>query len=430
MILNEELLAIHRGEQGEGMMKILNTLIMYGEAFDASEMVKITGSMGHAVIGGAPVTWAPLVELFEEWVEEGLKSKVPLTTDPRPRDRHIRLSFTKNLMYAYLYSRQKRLEKALRALGVEDMDNFTCTPYLEQIGNIPQKGDILSWAESSAVVYVNSVLGARCNRNSGVIELMGNILGYVPKFGLLTDEGRKAGWIIDVRCESRPDPQILGSTIGMKVIDEVPFIKGLDQWIGTELNCDSISFLKDMGAAAASNGSVGLYHVAEMTPEAKEQGESIIRDGAPIYVIDDAELKRVKDSYPCMWDDPEASPEICFIGCPHLSAEQILDWADRIDSSLRKNGLTSVNVYTIFLSSPKVIDAVEKVYPDYIKKLDRMGILLTSICPLSFSSNPMCKNMNMITCSNKFRYYSHARFFSEAELVEEITKEVGNDKEL
>ena len=98
MKLNDELLAIQRGEQGEGMKKVLNTLIMYGEAFDAKRMVKITGSMGHAVIGGAPVTWAPLVELFEEWISNGLKSKIPFTTDPRPRDRHIKLSIPQSLM--------------------------------------------------------------------------------------------------------------------------------------------------------------------------------------------------------------------------------------------------------------------------------------------------------------------------------------------
>lgn len=424
MKLNDELLAIQRGEQGEGMKKVLNTLIMYGEAFDAKRMVKITGSMGHAVIGGAPVTWAPLVELFEEWISNGLKSKIPFTTDPRPRDRHIKLSIPQSLMYTYLYSRQGRLEKALKALGLNDADNYTCTPYLEQVGNMPEKGDILSWAESSAVVYVNSVLGARCNRNSGAIELMGNILGYVPEFGLLTDDGRKADWIIEVCCKHRPDPQILGSAIGMKVVDKVPYIKGLDQWIGTEINCDSIAFLKDMGAASASNGAVGLYHVEGMTPEAKEFGESIIRSGAPVYVIDDTELARIKNGYPCMWEDPAGDPEICFIGCPHLTESQILEWADRIDTALRKNGRTAVNVYTIFLSSPKVIKAVEKKYPDYIKKLRRMGILLTSICPLSFSSNPMCKTMNMITCSNKFRYYSRARFYSEAELIKTITREV------
>ena len=67
---------------------------------------------------------------------------------------------------------------------------------MDEVGNKPQKGEVLSWAESSAVVYANSVLGARCNRNSGIIDIMGSIVGYVPYFGLLTDEGRKATWVI------------------------------------------------------------------------------------------------------------------------------------------------------------------------------------------------------------------------------------------
>ena len=76
--------------------------------------------------------------------------------------------------------------------GTDEKDAFTCTCYMDEVGNKPEKGEVLSWSESSAVVYANSVLGARCNRNSGIIELMGSIVGYVPYFGLLTDEGRKA----------------------------------------------------------------------------------------------------------------------------------------------------------------------------------------------------------------------------------------------
>ena len=78
-----------------------------------------------------------------------------------------------------------------------------------------KKGDILSWAESSAVVYANSVIGARCNRNSGMLDLFGSVLGKVPYFGLLTDEGRKATWKIEIKTSKLPEAQILGSAIGM-----------------------------------------------------------------------------------------------------------------------------------------------------------------------------------------------------------------------
>lgn len=166
---------------------------------------------------------------------------------------------------------QKEYESQLKALGLKDDNAFTCACYLPQVGNTPGKGDVLSWAESSAVVYANSVLGARCNRNSAFIDLFGSILGKVPYFGLLTDEGRKATWVIDVRCTEKPEAQILGSAIGLKVVEDVPYIKGLDKYLHS-LDDSSRAYLKDMGAAAASNGAVGLYHVENITPEAVDHG--------------------------------------------------------------------------------------------------------------------------------------------------------------
>ena len=109
-----------------------------------------------------------------------------------------------------MYTYQDDYEQQLRQLGITSDDDYTCTCYLDQVGNKPKKGDILSWAESSAVVYANSVLGARCNRNSGMIELMGSLAGFVPEFGLLLDENRKATWIVEVRCSKKPDAQLLG----------------------------------------------------------------------------------------------------------------------------------------------------------------------------------------------------------------------------
>src|SRR5690606_23284450 len=142
----------------------------------------------------------------------------------------------------------------------------------------------------------------------------------------LTDEGRKANWVIEVRTSHLPEAQILGSAIGMKVMDDVPYIKGLTQHLGNELNKHVKDYLKDMGAATASNGAVGLYHIEDLTPEAKELGTKLIVDNPKIYVIDDKELNRIKESYPIMWKDINAKPKLCFIGCPHLSLEQMIQW--------------------------------------------------------------------------------------------------------
>ena len=429
MILNEELLAVQRGEQGEAMRKVLNTLVMYGEAFGAKRMVKITGKMGHAVIGTGSMTWKPVFDLMEALIEGGALPRQSFTTDPRGVEPHVPMSLADRAMFKVIFSGQKRMEKEWERMGIKDQNAYTCTAYMDEVGNIPEYGDILGWAESSAVSYVNSVIGARCNRNSGILELMSNILGYVPEFGLLTDEGRKADWIIEVKCQNMPEPQLLGSAIGFKCVEDVPFIRGLDKWLGSDLTQKVRDYLKDMGAAAASNGSVGLYHVENITPEAvlsatPDGGNSLIKENAKVFVIDDEEIARVKASYPNPWEerkDSSGAPELAFAGCPHFSCEQLCDWTDRLTAGLEKHGNTKVTVNTIFCAAPDVRVAFEEKYPQKANKLKEMGVTVSGLCPLSYTSNPLTDKIRIITASNKLRYYSKARFFSEAELIDIIT---------
>lgn len=420
MILNEELEAVRRGEQGEAMAKVLNTLIMYGEAFGAQRMVKITGEMGHAVIGTGSMTWKPVFDLMEKLIEGGALPRQSFTTDPRGIEDHVPIGFAEKMMFKVIFSNQKRMEKQWKRMGIKDENAYTCTCYMDEVGNIPKRGDILGWAESSAVSYANSVLGARCNRNSGILELMSNILGYVPEFGLLTDEGRKADWVIDVACEKLPEPQLLGSAIGFKCVEDVPYIRGLDRYLGTELTQSVKDYLKDMGAASASNGSVGLYHVENLTPEAKDLGETLIKEGAKHFVIDDAEIERVKASYPVAWTS-DGPPQMAFAGCPHFSLNQLLDWTGRLEEGLKRNGKTAVTIPTIFCAAPDVRERFDREYPEESGKLKAMGVTVSSLCPLSYTSNPLTDKVRIITASNKLRYYSKARFYDEGELVEIIT---------
>lgn len=116
------------------------------------------------------------------------------------------------------------------------------------------------------------------------MDLMGSIVGYVPNFRLLTDEGRKATWVVEVATSKKPEAQLLGSAIGMKVMEEVPYVKGL------------------------------------------------VKENAKIYVIDDAELERVKSNYPVIWKDKNAEPKLCFVGCPHMSLQQLKEWTDRVEA--------------------------------------------------------------------------------------------------
>ena len=294
MILTKEQQAILDGEKGETLAKVMKTLVMYGDAFEAEKLVPITSKHNHLVTSFGLKVMSPVYDLMQQLLDAGVSSGQTFSVDPRPIDKNVPANFLQNLVFnKFMYTKQGYYENQLDKLGLMDKNAFTCACYLDEVGNKPEKGDVLSWAESSAVVYANSVLGARCNRNSGIIDIMGSIVGYVPYFGLLTDEGRKATWVIKVETSKKPEAQLLGSAIGMKVMEDVPYVVGLDKWLGTELNDSACAYLKDFGAATASNGAVGLYHIANLTPEAVELGESLVAEGAKEYVIDDAELERV-----------------------------------------------------------------------------------------------------------------------------------------
>ena len=424
MKLTPDQQAMLNGEKGETMAKVVKTLVMYGDAFGAERMVPVTSKYGHTVISFGLKAIKPVYELYDQLIDAGLTSAQKFTADPRPIDDNIPTSLLEDIVFKkIMYTHQASYEEQLKKLGIKGEDDYTCTCYMDEVGNKPAKGEVLTWAESSAVVYANSVLGARCNRNSGIIELMGSVAGFVPEFGLLTDEGRKATWIIEVKCEKKPEAQLLGSAIGMKVMEEVPYIKGLDKWLGTELTDGVCAYLKDFGAATASNGSVGLYHIENLTPEAKEQGEALIKEGAQVYVIDDAELERVKASYPIIWKNKDAKPELCFIGCPHMSVQQLKDWTDAIEEKLRANGLSKVTVPTVFTAAPAVIKALEGTV--YLDKLATYGVVVSYICPLMYMNNPLCKKKAVITCSNKLRTYTSARYYTEAEILDIITGKEG-----
>ena len=420
MILTEEQQAILDGSKGETLAKVMKTLVMYGDAFEAEKLVSITSKYNHLVTSFGLKVMSPVYDLMQQLLDAGVSSEQKFSVDPRPLDKNVPANFLQNLVFnKFMYSKQAFYEEQLEKLGLMDKNAFTCTCYMDEVGNKPKKGDVLSWAESSAVVYANSVLGARCNRNSGIIDIMGSIVGYVPYFGLLTDEGRKATWVIKVNTTKKPEAQLLGSAIGMKVMEDVPYVIGLDKWIGNELNDDACAYLKDFGAATASNGAVGLYHIANLTPEAVELGESLIAEGAKEYVIDDAELERVQKNYPVIWKKPDATPKLCFVGCPHLSLSQLKEWTVNLEGELKNNGKKKVTIPTVFTASPAVIESFNKT--EYAERLKATGVIVSYICPLMYMNNPLCKKMPVITSSNKLRTYTSARYYTDAEILKTIT---------
>ena len=419
MKLTKEEQEILNGSQGETKAKILKTLVEFGDVFGAEKLVPVTHD-GHLVTSFGISLIKPLFRIMDEIIDAGIKAEKPFTVDPRPIDYdNVKCTILDKLIFSkIMYGQQKRYEEQLQKIGLKTKDGFTCTCYMDEVGNIPKYGDVLTWAESSAVVYANSVIGARCNRNSGMIDLFGAIMGKVPYFGLLTDEGRQANWIIEVKTTKKPEAQILGSAIGLKVMEDVPYVRGLDKFIGTELNDEAKSYLKDFGAATASNGAVGLYHIENLTPEAVNYGEQLINKDAKVYVIDDEELERVYKSYPVLWKNKDAKPERAFIGCPHLSYNQLVDWANKIINGLQETGRKKVTLTTILTTSPPVRQKFEAT--DLYKQLVKTGAKVSSICPLMYTNNPIAGKKPILTSSNKLRTYSKARYLKDEDILNVI----------
>lgn len=420
MKLTEEQKAILEGSEGQVKAKVMETIVRYGDMFEAEELVKVTHGQGHLVTSFGLSLLKPVYKTMDELINAGLKVQGGFTADPRPTDiPNVPCNLLDKILYkTVLYGKQNYYEAQLKKLGLVGDNGFSCACYFDEMGNIPKKGDVLSWAESSAVNYANSVLGARCNRNSGMIDIFGSILGYVPKFGLLTDEGRKAKWKVIVNTTKKPLPQILGSAIGIKVMEDIPYVVGLDKWIGRELNDETKSYLKDFGAATASNGAVGLYHIENLTPEAVELGEKLLQKDFREYVIDDAELERVYKTYPVMWKNPDKKGTYAFIGCPHLSKNQLNEWSDKIINRLGENGKKKVACDTVICTAPPILEEFKKT--EKYKNLYATGTRVTAICPLMYTSNPLTKSRNIMTCSNKLRTYSTARYYKDDELLDLI----------
>ena len=203
-------------------------------------------------------------------------------------------------------------------------------------------------------------------------------------------------------------------------MEDVPYIEGLDRWIGTELNEEACTYLKDFGAATASNGAVGLYHVDNLTPEAKECGKALVKENANVYVIDDEELKRVKTELSDRLETAERETEtlFCRLSAYESSAVERLDRQG--GSRTSKIRQQKVVIPTVFTAAPGVLKEFEQT--DYARRLKATGVITSYICPLMYMNNPLCAKMPVVTSSNKLRTYTTARYFTDDEILLLITR--------
>jgi len=422
MTLTQEEQDILDGSQGPVMAKVLKTIVMHGELFGAERLADCGGAPHTSLYTGS--AWvAPVLDMFEEIADAGLKAFAPYTVNPMPIDLYtVGKDPVKRAMELDAYALQVRLIQVHTRLGARPLNDWSCACYLPEIGNTAEPGTVVTWAESSAVNYGNSVLGLRVNRMATGMEILCAIVGKVPVFGVLTDEGRKAKWHIDVRLSEEPHWGALGGAIGTKVVEQIPYLTGIDQWIGMEDGKPdgvSVGKLKAMGSATASSGAVGLYHVENVTPEAIEQGRDLLLDDHQTYVIDDAELARVRGGFPNLWIDPNGDPTAVYIGCPHNTYDETVYWSKNLLDALKDARQEKFAIPVVMAQAPVVKDKLLDQHPLMYRDMIRAGAGFTTICTPAYQGLKGMADIDRgVTNSNKARFYSKLRLYDDDDLVQ------------
>jgi len=291
-------------EGTDAQRKAMEILLTVGRLADAPRLVPITSA--HVSGASYKMIGDPGLEFLEDFARHARVS-VPTTVNPLGTD----LAQWEELgVPATFAEKQGRIARAYETMGVRP--TFSCTPYL--IGVRPAFGEHVAWAESSAVCFANSVLGARTNREGGPAALAAAIVGATPEYGLHTDEGREPTVIVQVRVRPRGiDYSLIGLVAGERVGDGLPFFRGFRASEGD---------LKWLGAALASSGACGMFHLEGVTPEAREARVK----GLKSITIAEKDLIAAKRAHT---DGTEA--DLIGLGSPQLSAEELQRIAQLIE---------------------------------------------------------------------------------------------------
>ena len=313
------------GEYGETIRKSMDILVALGDIYGASKLVDITSAqvsgVSYKTIGEAGL------EYLQDLARDGSgKATINASLNPPGTD----LDNWKELGFPeYFAIKQNEIVDAYADLGIAK--TCTCTPYL--VGNVPRFRDHVSWSESSAVAYVNSVIGARTNREGGPAALAAAIVGKTPLYGFHLEKNRKANLVVNVSTDLKgADFGALGYIIGKFVGGGVPYFK--------LQNTPNNNDLKTLGAALASSGSVALYHIEDVTPEFNINQVEEIED---IMFITDKEIAETRESL----TTTDKEIDLVCLGCPHASLEEIKQVAAIVQGKTIKNKLwicTSVSV--------------------------------------------------------------------------------------
>ncbi len=391
------------GDLGPAPRFAMEVLVKLGQIYGADCLVEVASAQIMAHYGSLHDAG---LELAEKFVALGGRFLIPTTEDPLSIcERHWRdLGIPEE--YA---AKQERLRRAVLALGAQPA--WTCTPYLA--GNLPRFGQNVSWAESSAVSFANSVLGARTNRTPAGLNYCAALTGRMPRMGLYRPENRRGQVLVQVRAGemSRLDYNTLGLIIGKSVGNRVPVVEGLPESTG-------VDDLKYLGAAAASSGVVALYHAPGLTPEACVGDPFGGQAPAERLLVGREELTAMRREM----NTALGEPELGVVGCPHYSVPEMVQLAGLLRGRRLKPG-RELWVYT----SPTVAELAQGM--GCVAEITAAGARIMDGNCLIISPLGKTPVKTMITDSAKAAYYLPSEhevkmiYAETAELVAALVEE-------
>lgn len=301
MYLTKEEERTYDGEHGWANQICMKILVRLGELFNATRLIPIESAhvsgVSYKTLGDAPA------EFLATLADADGKARVKATLNPQSFDPE----YLSKRLPKHIREKQFNILRQFEKMGFTQ--SLTCTPYyLEK----PKKGSHLAWAESSAVVYANSVLGAWTNREGGPSALAAAIIGKTPDYGAHRAENRKPSILIKVETPLRNEAEFgaLGIYLGKILEDKIPIIQGLKNV--------SEEKLKQLGAALATTGMVNMFHHNIRLERRRMEKVSV-------------EAKDIKQTIESLSTTSKTKPDLVFIGCPHCSLNEIRQIARLIE---------------------------------------------------------------------------------------------------
>ena len=373
MKLTDDEKAMLDGKEGPARQKAMELLVKYGEALGAERFVDTNNVCG--VLGSS----GPFIRDFaaREQGQDAVFSEFCLDSREAVEIPEVK-AYSCHLIQGMdpihwkmqgidpsAYELHKAAEAFCKRIGIQLMN--TCAPYL--VGNIPVKGEHCAWMESSAVVYINSVLGARTNTEGRESTCSAMLTGKIPYWGYHLDENRLGTHLVDVEwdVESVMDWGLLGYYFGEMVGERVPVVTGIRK-------NPNFSEVKHCGAASASSGGVELYHIVGVTPEAPTLKKAL-GQRKPVATLKFGKAER-KETYDKLNSSAkDTAVDFIMLGCPHYSIQQLWE----VCKLLRGRRVNSNTNLWIFIPRGLKDIADRNGYTDIITGAG--GILMTDTCP-------------------------------------------------